>query len=90
MRPVELRNVNLVPSTDSMLARLGQVESELALLEQQLTGPLPARERAGAVAHRAALMRRKQWYLARIRTVRPIQAVGIEVGDEVHTGEAHG
>jgi hypothetical protein len=90
MRPPELRDVNLVPSTDSMLQRLERVEAELTLLAQQLTGELTPRERAGVVAHRASLLRRKQWYLARIRTVRPIQAVDVEVGEDVHTGEAHG
>lgn len=90
MRPPELQGVNLVPSTDSMLERLSQVETELTSIEAELHTDLDARQRAGAVAHRAALLRRKQWYLARIRTVRPIQALETQVADAVSTKEAHG
>lgn len=79
----------LLPSEQELQQRLVQVEQQLADIEARLKKRLTQAERAGCLAHQASLSQRRRWYLSRIRTTRPVTALGVEVDDEIHTREAH-
>jgi len=61
---------------------LAAVELELARTPEHLRQPL--------IARRASFLRSLDWYRRRIPRARPIESVGVSVGDEVETGEAAG
>ena len=83
-RPANFEGKQLLPPVDVLVTRMHAVEAELATLEAALQGDLDPRERAGTQAHVAALSRRRQWYLARIRSVRPVQALDVSVSESIH------
>lgn len=77
----------LIPSPESLLARLQHVDAQIEELRTLLTKKLTQAQIAGATAHLASLTQRRNWYLARLRSTRPVQVLGVGVADDVHTGD---
>lgn len=71
---------------DELIARLTHLESQLTALDTYDAGSDPRRINA-VHAHRSALLRRKEWYLGRIRALKPVEPLGAEVYDEIHTAD---
>ena len=80
----------LVLDLPDHIARLQEVEQELAALAAAKETETDSKRLAGIYAHEASLLRRKQWYLVRIRAAKPVQAVGVSVADEIQAGEGMG
>jgi len=71
-------------SLPELIARLQGIEAQLA--ELAAVTPTPDTER-GRFAHQAQLLRKKSWYLGRIRALKPVHPLGACVHDDIHTGE---
>jgi hypothetical protein len=78
-----------LPPVEVLLERLHEVERTLATLDAKLQNPsVKGQARNGVLAHQASLTRKKQWYVSRIRRVRPVQPLSVGVEDEIRSGEA--
>lgn len=87
-RPPNFEGKQLLPPVDVLVERMKACDTRLQELEAKLAGDLSPRERAGTQAHVATLARKRQWYLSRIRSVRPVQTLSVQVAEEIHTEEA--
>jgi len=64
------------------------VEAELAQLEAKRAETSDKRALAAISAHVATLTRRREWYLSRIRTSRPVEPLSVRVEESVSTRES--
>lgn len=75
------------PDLASLRARLAEVEAQLTQCNTDLATATDDRIRAGILAHEAALSSRKTWYLSRIRRLKPVEALGVSVAEDISTAE---
>ena len=71
-------------SLPELITRLQRIEAQLTELEDGVATPDAER---GRFAHRAQLLRKKHWYLGRIRALKPVEALTTQVYDDIQTGE---
>lgn len=71
-------------SLPELITRLQRVEAQLIELGEEIATPEAER---GRFAHRAQLLRKKHWYIGRIRALKPVEALGAQVYDDIHTGD---
>lgn len=75
-----------LPTLPDLIARLQDVETQLAQLEARTAGSTEL-EQGGIFAHRAALLRKKHWYLGHIRAHKPVEPLQADVFDDIHTDD---
>jgi hypothetical protein len=81
-------HIRLLPPVEVLLERMHNVEAEVAQLEAKRAQTTDKRALAAISAHVATLTRKREWYLSRIRTSRPIEALAVRVEEHVNTHES--